>query len=785
MSPFPNPKRSWSIPRSWSILLQTVSGASRSFLIFLFISSTAYGIFDTNNNSLSDFWENQYSSTAANLSPLTDPDGDGWNNATEAIAGTNPFDANSPNGYVLSDLTFTPATELTPAINTVTWPTKIGKLYSLHYSSSLTPDSWNLVEAPLDQYGYPSFDSPRLADGSPMGQGMSLTQPDGSLPEKLFYRLKIEDADSDGDRLTNAEEHSFGSNPQSRYSDTDLLTDYQEAKYGTSPTDADSDNDGTPDHNEIDVDGKPGPAAPQNAAESKYAPELKWVSAGRRVIYNYIYSTTMPSLGTTSLWRTWQPNSTIHENTNTAIPFTEIITRLRTGSGFEFPNVEIPPHAALPYSQFSASNVDFIRGDLHLGHSEVQIKLVGTEIAETPITKKLMMINYKNEFDGLGGFKIQDITSQDFTIAAGQRISPPKVIGDDFIPTDGARKHSDFRLPEFKKEGDEEKGWDDTNGELWAAVNVGESVTVRLITGYPESSPDHNRWTQAARDLLEIAVADGSGSYISLASNELEDRDNTFTIRGLAENGFGIVRVNLRLKADHSVIFATMKVRVFEKQVVPIGIFRIYDSRVTDSIIPNGSAPTNAEIIEALNDTYGKQGNIAFEAALGSTDHDLRRHPTSPPGTPDDEQLFTPETTAATIDGRFDFNAGIEKARARMLSRFPQILPKLNLFIVRNLTGTHYGVTRTPSSVSPQIYPTCAVRSGVPIEVYCHEVGHALRLSTKAVGPTNSHDLGLWPAKFVQDGKQGLMYPYSNEKQGRWIRQEDWIEANDRAKILK
>jgi hypothetical protein len=93
----------------------------------------------------------------------------------------------------------------------------------------------------------------------------------------------------------------------------------------------------------------------------------------------------------------------------------------------------------------------------------------------------------------------------------------------------------------------------------------------------------------------------------------------------------------------------------------------------------------------------------------------------------------------------------------------------------------------TPRSTpqNPQPNPTCAVRSGVPIEVYCHEVGHALGLSTKSVGIANSHDLGLWPQEFAHAGRLGLMTEFSSEKQGRWIREKDWKEANDKAKDLK
>ena len=43
---------------SWSILLQTVAGASCSvFILFLFLTTSARAIVDSNNNGTSDLWE--------------------------------------------------------------------------------------------------------------------------------------------------------------------------------------------------------------------------------------------------------------------------------------------------------------------------------------------------------------------------------------------------------------------------------------------------------------------------------------------------------------------------------------------------------------------------------------------------------------------------------------------------------------------------------------------------------------------------------------------------------
>ena len=46
-----------------------------------------------------------------------------------------------------------------------------------------------------------------------MGKGIPLTQPDGSIPARMFWRVQIEDIDSDGDGATNRQEYEANTNP--------------------------------------------------------------------------------------------------------------------------------------------------------------------------------------------------------------------------------------------------------------------------------------------------------------------------------------------------------------------------------------------------------------------------------------------------------------------------------------------------------------------------------------------------------------------------------------------
>jgi len=203
----------------------------------------AHAILDTNENGLSDVWERAYNNGElfdSSFDPQVDADSDGWTNALEAIAGTNPLDANSSNGFVrpvishisavLGDIDESGVPEIiTPDAFTLTWQTIAGKQYGLLYSPDLI--EWLAVE--------PAF----IGNGSELEYGIPLPDAD-----KLFWRVPIEDVDTDGDGLTDAEECALGTNPLLADSDGDGLNDRAEILNGTSSTNPDSDGDGIPDN---------------------------------------------------------------------------------------------------------------------------------------------------------------------------------------------------------------------------------------------------------------------------------------------------------------------------------------------------------------------------------------------------------------------------------------------------------------------------------------------------------------------------------------------------------
>ncbi len=203
-----------------------------------FMAPAAFAILDTNNNGLSDFWERDFNNGTLFdefFDPQADSDADGWTNVQEAAAGTSPFDANSPDGMVGPQIThISEVPEVTPEAVTITWQTLAGKQYTLLFSPDLTEGSWLPVGDPF------------VANGGETTYGFAISQAD-----KCFWRVSVEDIDTDSDGLNNHEEHLAGSDPTLTDSDGDTLSDHAELIAGTDPLQADADGDGWPDPQEL------------------------------------------------------------------------------------------------------------------------------------------------------------------------------------------------------------------------------------------------------------------------------------------------------------------------------------------------------------------------------------------------------------------------------------------------------------------------------------------------------------------------------------------------------
>jgi len=190
------------VRRSHSLLKEP-----RLFLLCstLLLATPAMAI-DANGNGLNDIWEMIYGASA--LTAGADNDGDGWTNAKESAAGTNPFDAASHPG--LSIATWTPSQVQ------LGHPRIAGKRYRIESKTSLSLATWttdfNEVASAANPVVY-------LFEKSPGAK---------------FWRLRIDDADSDGDGLLDAEERWLGFDPATTRTDRNDTADLSRVTTGLS-----------------------------------------------------------------------------------------------------------------------------------------------------------------------------------------------------------------------------------------------------------------------------------------------------------------------------------------------------------------------------------------------------------------------------------------------------------------------------------------------------------------------------------------------------------------------
>lgn len=140
---------------------------------------------DTDGDGMCDVWEARYH--AGTLLPLDDDDGDGLDNASEATSGTDPLNPQSRHQASFGDIE--------PALTKIVVPSQPGKSYQLFSSTNLDG-------------GWTPHGTARIATGS------ELTLDGPPTGTRLFYRVEVGDADSDGDGLSDwAEHHLSGFDP--------------------------------------------------------------------------------------------------------------------------------------------------------------------------------------------------------------------------------------------------------------------------------------------------------------------------------------------------------------------------------------------------------------------------------------------------------------------------------------------------------------------------------------------------------------------------------------------
>jgi uncharacterized protein (DUF1800 family) len=172
-----------------------MKGIPRNVTLIFLSAAPFAGAVDQNNNEQSDVWEMLFQ--AANLPAAGDFDSDGWSNAAESSAGTNPKSADSHPEMEMA---------LVDSLPTFSWQGLKGKHYVLLSSDTLSSFA-------------PTGD---IATGSGTEMQFQLPPADGGE----FFRMQITDVDSDGDLVNDWEEFALGFDPMhghtGRYPQTDL-----------------------------------------------------------------------------------------------------------------------------------------------------------------------------------------------------------------------------------------------------------------------------------------------------------------------------------------------------------------------------------------------------------------------------------------------------------------------------------------------------------------------------------------------------------------------------------
>ncbi len=780
---------------------------------------------DENANGASDIWEKNHNDgqlfTA--YDPTADPDGDGWTNAREAIAGTDPFNKVPQNRFPLAEVTHVPAVYgtdengdlllQTPEGFIILWNTEIGKQYTLQGSSDLSTESWFSVNEPM------------TALNSEIKLGISPIYSDGSTPPALFWRATVNDVDSDGDGFTDYEEYYLRTDSEIADSDADGLPDLWETFYGLDPHDGgtinpDNGASGDPDHdgftNEAEFAGISSPKdnvslpigqGPGNGAGSQSVGAPPSILSSCTAAFGYKYGFQgFQTSGRKYLTREYSLTSTDGSGGGGSTVETEYIN-FQTGELTYNPPVTTGSGGTDNGGEMTTLSDDF-RSRNGTGSGGTG-SFTSTETLSNEYTTALFtayvestLTPYPDSYTNIPKTAYISLMPQPLESAEWYSVSKVKykwevhkesVYGEIvnwleiFTPDDESTPvvepktwanyqgignspiyEIDPTLRNSRKNGfyavvpAEFELRHDTDVILgWDSTKREDCLSV----GVGKTTTIASLWLQNIGEEvageLELVVDKASQGYITLQNHTITDPLTEFDVTGIKATSALGCKIILRRKGKNETI-ATLRVNVFDKIDVKVAIYTVHDGRQLNTDVGD-ITNLNQNIESKLNEVYGPQANLNFTVeAILSKDLNMGVNANDP-------VLFNP-------DGKFNYDT----YRQDVVSRADTPAKVLPIFIVKELLDpTKIGVTNEGMT-------ECFVNNIAGCDVTsAHEVGHYYNLSREKKGQADAHDMGPWPQELI-DGfgtaKTGLLHETGGVTQSGWLRQRDWVEANTKAK---
>jgi alpha-tubulin suppressor-like RCC1 family protein len=276
-------------------------------------------------------------------------------------------------------------------------------------------------------------------------------------------------------------------------------------------------------------------------------------------------------------------------------------------------------------------------------------------------------------------------------------------------------------------------GFDPMGSEPWASVGVGGTNEAVQFTTAP-----------ALASRVSFSVASGA-SFVTVSHEVKPEGKIHITLSGTSA-GSAVVEAKL----DGQVIVGRLNVLVLPIRNLRVAIYRVEDSRFSQTAIPPNPA-LDQSIIETLNDVF-KQACITFELEIS----DYRNWP-------------------------FDSNGDGICTRAEWQNSRPDnangLGGQIRAFLIKEGEPGWGGFSVNKSHpTSPTPGPGGVIFLHSPpdrIQIHAaHEFGHGLELPV-----VDTHDPGPYPP-----GTSGLMAPgEAAAPPGKWLRHQDWERCNTEA----